>query len=173
MTARELVLGRSSLALVAGLKIGIVVMKHDPADPAARLSIGEKGGTAHTVVTVREGDRFEFAGRRIEVKAVTPGYRPVGKVVLTVADPDNRPAPRPENLLLSQPACRRRGRAPSAAPSPRGRRSRASPKGYLIGRQGLGDRRRLRFAVWVAFQSGQDPENEQYLHQRHETALAA
>jgi hypothetical protein len=94
---RELVLGRSALATVSGLKIGITVMNHDPADPAARLSIGEKGGTAHTVVTVREGDRFEFAGRQITVTGVTPGYRPVGKVVLTVS---TRSAPRPENLLL-------------------------------------------------------------------------
>lgn len=97
MAAQELVLGRSALATVAGLKIGITVMKHDPADPAARLSIGVKGGTEHTIVTVRAGDRFEFAGRKIEVTAVTPGYHPVGKVALTVS-----PAftPRPENLLL-------------------------------------------------------------------------
>jgi hypothetical protein len=94
---QELVLGRSALATVAGLRIGITVMKHDPADPAARLAIGEKGGAAHTVVTVRAGDKFEFAGREIEVTGVTPGYRPVGQVVLTVTD---RPAPRPENLLL-------------------------------------------------------------------------
>jgi HNH endonuclease len=39
--------------------------------------------------------------------------------------------------------------------------------------QALGDRLDLHFAVWVALQNGRDPENEQYLHQRHETALAA
>jgi hypothetical protein len=97
VTGQELVLGRSALATVAGLKIGITVMKHDPADPAARLSIGEKGGTAHEIITVRAGDRFEFAGRKIEVTTVTPGYHPVGKVVLTVSPPF---VPRPENLLL-------------------------------------------------------------------------
>jgi hypothetical protein len=96
VATRELVLRRSALATVAGLKIGITVMKHDPADPAARLSIGEKGGTAHTVVTVRAGDTVEFAGRKITVTSVTPGYRPVGQVSLTV---DDRPAPRPEHLL--------------------------------------------------------------------------
>jgi hypothetical protein len=96
VAAEELVLRRSALATVAGLKIGITVMKHDPDDPAARLSIGEKGGTAHTVRTVRAGDKVEFAGRQITVTEVTPGYAPVGKVVLTVS---RRPAPRPENLL--------------------------------------------------------------------------
>jgi hypothetical protein len=39
--------------------------------------------------------------------------------------------------------------------------------------QALGDRLDLHFAVWVALQNGRDPENEQYLHQRHETTLAA
>ena len=39
--------------------------------------------------------------------------------------------------------------------------------------QALGDRLDLHFAVWVALHNGRDPENEQYLHQRHETALAA
>jgi hypothetical protein len=39
--------------------------------------------------------------------------------------------------------------------------------------QALGERLDLHFAVWVALQNGRDPENERYLHQRHETALAA
>jgi hypothetical protein len=100
VAVEELVIGRSALASVAGLKIGIVVMNHDPADPAARLSVGAIGGTAHTIVTVREGDRFEFVGREIVVTSVTPGYRPVGQVTLTVAAPAaGRPTPRPESLL--------------------------------------------------------------------------
>ena len=93
---QELVVGRSGLASAAGLSIGIMVMKHDPADPAARLAIGEKGGTAHEIVTVRAGDAFEFAGRKIEVTEVLPGYLPVGHVTLTVT---SRAQPRPENLL--------------------------------------------------------------------------
>jgi hypothetical protein len=96
MTMTELVLRRSALATVAGLRIGITVMNHDPADPAARLAVREKGGTGHAIVTVREGDRFEFLGRWITVTEVVPGYRPVGKVVLTVTAP---PVPRPENPL--------------------------------------------------------------------------
>jgi hypothetical protein len=96
--AQEVVLRRSAITSAAGLKFGIIVMKHDPADPAARLTVFEAGGGAQTTVNVRAGDTFEFAGRRITVTEVTPGHRPVGKVALTVATAPRREK---ENLLLS------------------------------------------------------------------------
>jgi hypothetical protein len=94
--AQEVVLRRSAVTPAARLKFGIIVMNHDPADPAARLAVFEAGGGAQTVVNVRAGDTFEFAGRQITVTGVTPGYRPAGKVALTVTT-----APRRESLLLS------------------------------------------------------------------------
>lgn len=39
--------------------------------------------------------------------------------------------------------------------------------------QALAERLDLHSAAWVALQDGRDPENEKYLHQRHEAALAA
>jgi hypothetical protein len=86
--AASVTVGRSALVRAAGLNVGILVMNPDPADPAARITIGPTAGTRedNVIADVRAGDRLTVAGRIVTVTAVIPGSRPAGRVDLTIEE---------------------------------------------------------------------------------------
>lgn len=88
MAATPVTVGRSALVRAAGLNVGILVMNPDPADPAARITMGPTGGTRedNVIADVRAGDRLTVAGRTVTVTDVIPGPQPVGRVELIIED---------------------------------------------------------------------------------------
>lgn len=86
MTGRTVVVGRNAVASEAGLRLGILVMNPDHADPAARLAIVDTRTGEERAAEVRPGDLVTMGGRTIYITGVTPGRRASGRVELIITE---------------------------------------------------------------------------------------
>jgi hypothetical protein len=79
---RELTLGTTTQAAVAGTTIGVIAVKPDQADLEAIVGVFDPDRGEPGSHRVRPGDVFEVAGRRIAVTGIDPRGKGVVDVLV-------------------------------------------------------------------------------------------